>query len=76
MPEKNAAVVAVVKAVAIKEETKENAALTNLLEEATKVEDAHLTLLLPEEKEDHLMQDLADARERKAVAAAAALKVQ
>ena len=75
MPEKNAAVAAVVKAVVIKEETKENAALTNLQEEATKVEDAHLTLL-PEEKEDHLMQDLADARERKAVAAAAALKVQ
>lgn len=58
----------------LKEETKENAALTNLQKEEKKVADAHL-MRLREAEEDLQTREPADARERKAVAAAAVLKV-
>ena len=67
---------AVVKAVVVsRRKIEANAALTNLLPVAAKVAEEAM-MLPPGVEEDLQMQDPADARERKAVAAAAALKVQ
>ena len=59
--------------VALKAETKANAVLTSPPEVEIKAADVHLMHLRVVE-EGHLTQDPADARERRAVAAAAALK--
>lgn len=59
---------------ALKEKIKAVAVLINLKEQIKAAEG--LQMPLQEAEEDHLMQDPADARERRAVAAAAALKVQ
>lgn len=72
-PAKNAVAAAKV-VVVLKEKNKENEALTNLPEVETKVAGVQL-MRLREVEEDHLTQEQAGARERRAVAAAAALKV-
>lgn len=71
-PVRNVAVVAKVEDLKVK--TREAEALTNPQREQIKAEE-DLQVLLQAGKEDHLTQEPADARERRAVAAAAALKV-